>query len=62
MQQPVTVAEWKSVILDAYDGHMNIHHPRAAVGAAVDRLPHDLLYCGPCLQLEAYERKVCGQA
>ncbi len=59
VQPPVTPAEWKSVLRDAYDGHMNHHHSRAAVEVAVAHLPHDMVNCGLCLQLDAYERRVC---
>jgi hypothetical protein len=59
VQPPVTAAEWKSVLRDGNDGHMNHQHSCAAVEAAVARLPHNMVYCGLCLQLDAYERRVC---
>jgi hypothetical protein len=59
VQPPVTAAVWKSVLRDGYDGHMNHHHSCAAVKAAVAHLPHDMVHCGLCLQLDAYERIVC---
>jgi hypothetical protein len=59
VQPPVTAAVWKSVLRDGYDGHMNHQHSCAAVEAAIAHLPHDMVSCGLCLRLDAYERRVC---
>jgi hypothetical protein len=59
VQPPVTAAEWKSVLRDAYDGQMNHHHSCDAVQAAVTHLPRDMAYCGLCRNLDVYERRVC---
>ncbi len=57
--RPVTAAEWKAVIQDAYDARIDRRHRCAAVRKAIARLPTSMTYCGLCDELEAYERKVC---
>jgi hypothetical protein len=59
VQPPVTAAVWKSVLRDGYDGRMNHQHSCSAVEAAIAHLPHDMVSCGLCLRLDAYERRVC---
>jgi hypothetical protein len=59
VQLPVTAAVWKSVLRDGYDGHMDRNHSCPAVTAAVAHLPHDMVHCGLCVQLDAYKRIVC---
>jgi hypothetical protein len=55
----VTPAEWKSVIRDSYDGHMDHPHSCAAVEVAIAHLPTGLVYSSEPAFLKAYARKVC---
>jgi hypothetical protein len=52
-------AEWKGVIRDAYDGHLDRNHSCAAVRKAITQLPGDKVYNPLPGQLRAYEKKVC---
>jgi hypothetical protein len=56
--QPVTPAEWKSVIRDAYDGKMNHRHRCRAIQLAIQHLPIDALGGVPRI-LRAYRSDVC---
>jgi hypothetical protein len=55
----VTPAEWKAAIWDSYDGRIDGRYSCAVVRAAVAHLPGDMIYCGPCVALQRYERRIC---
>jgi hypothetical protein len=45
-ERRLTPSEWKSVIRDSYDGKIDHPYRCAAVGEAIERIPHDMTYFG----------------
>jgi len=54
-----TPGEWKALIGDSYDGQVDGDYHCATARAAVEHLPHDRIRCTLCMELQAYERRIC---